>query len=140
MYVHAVVCMHECACEITGEQRATQGHCIITRFLRGRESRHTRRFRGAPSLLMHDQAIMHFCAFTHRWQDNRITEKRIWGRQDLPRLWEQPDSFFLHHKRWRKSGSALSHLPGTYTQRKYYLCLYLSLSPALLRTLFPTHM
>lgn len=27
---------------------------------------------------MHDQSIMHFCAFTHRWQDNRITEKRIW--------------------------------------------------------------
>lgn len=28
---------------------------------------------------MHDQSIMHFCAFTHRWQDNRITEKRIWS-------------------------------------------------------------
>lgn len=39
---------------------------------------HTAIERG-PLLFMHDQSIMHFCAFTHRWQDNRITEKRIWS-------------------------------------------------------------
>lgn len=37
------------------------------------------RFGGAPRLLMHDRSIIHFCAFTHRWQDNRIAEKRNRG-------------------------------------------------------------
>lgn len=72
------------------------------------EKRHTHRqhthththtqFHRGPSLLMHDRSIMHFYAFTHRWQDNRFTEKKDLGRLDLPRLWEQPDSV-LHHKR-----------------------------------------
>lgn len=44
---------------------------------KSRENTHTH-IQRAPLLLMHDQSIMHFCAFTHRWQDNRITEKRIW--------------------------------------------------------------
>lgn len=79
---------------------------LKSRWSPGHAHIHTHNQRG-PSLLMHDQSIMHFCAFTHRWQDNRITEKKDLGRQNLPRLWEQPDSF-LYHKRWRTSCSTLS--------------------------------
>lgn len=79
----------------------------------GHTHTHTQIQRG-PLLFMHGQSIMHFCAFTHRWQDNRITEKRIWnGRicQDCGN--SQIPSYTT--KRLRKS-SFNSPILNTYTQ------------------------